>query len=146
MSTVARNFARTLKENRTVQMNINHQTLFQPITKWTTRLAPGTVNETILKAAGIAFSEVPGPVHLGVPAGIGKTVFEEPENDIQYLRLEKQPPGSSFFKSAEKARSYFGNARKPILAVGLSAVRAGVKNEMREMAQPNNLIYLLFLW
>ncbi|MGM0620297.1 MAG: thiamine pyrophosphate-binding protein [Bacteroidota bacterium] len=129
--------------NRTVQMNIDHQTLFQPITKWTTRLIPGTVNETILKAAGIAVSEVPGPVHLGVPAGIGKTVFEEPENDIQYLRLEKQPPGSSFFESAEKACSLFVSARKPLLAVGLSAVRAGVKNEVRELAENYQLPVVL---
>jgi acetolactate synthase-1/2/3 large subunit len=129
--------------NRTVQMNIDHQALFQPITKWTTRLAPGTVNETILKAAGVAVSEVPGPVHLGVPSGIGKTVFEEPENDIQYLRLEKQPSGSSFIESAEMARSFFRNARKSLLAVGLSAVRAGVKDEVREMAEKYQLPVVL---
>jgi acetolactate synthase-1/2/3 large subunit len=129
--------------NRTVQMNIDHQIFFHPITKWTTRLVPGTVNETILKAAGVAVSEVPGPVHLGVPAGIGKTVFEEPENDIKYLRLEKQPPGNSFFESAEKARRFFGKARKPLLAVGLSAERAGVKDEVRELAEKYQLPVVL---
>ena len=37
---------------RTVQMNINHQQLFYPITKWTTRLATDNVGEIILKGAG----------------------------------------------------------------------------------------------
>jgi acetolactate synthase-1/2/3 large subunit len=75
--------------NRTVQMNIDHQSLFAPITKWTTRLNVENVNEIILKAAGISVSGLPGPVHIGVPAGIGVLKTEESSKNINYLRLEK---------------------------------------------------------
>ncbi|MFW5822310.1 MAG: thiamine pyrophosphate-binding protein [Tangfeifania sp.] len=130
-------------KNRTVQMKIDHQALFRPITKWTTTLTAGTVNETILKAAGIAVSEVPGPVHLGVPAGIGRAETKESDPPVKYLRLEKQPLHKSFSESAEIAKQLFKKAKKPVLAVGLSAVRAGVKEEIRLLAEKHQLPVVL---
>jgi len=50
--------------SRTVQMNINHQQLFFPITKWTTRLVKENIEEIILKAAGIATADTPGSVQI----------------------------------------------------------------------------------
>lgn len=130
-------------KNRTVQMKIDHQALFRPITKWTTTLTPETVNETILKAAGIAVSEVPGPVHIGLPAGIGRTETTETDNPIKYLRLEKQPLDESFSESAKMAKQLFKMAKKPILAVGLSAVRAAVKKQIRNLAEKYQLPVVL---
>jgi acetolactate synthase-1/2/3 large subunit len=130
-------------KNRTVQMKIDHQALFRPITKWTTTLTAETIHETILKAAGIAVSEVPGPVHLGVPAGIGRTETTESDNPVKYLRLEKQPLDDSFSESAEMAKQLFKKAHKPILAVGLSAVRAGVEEQVRHLAEKHQLPVVL---
>ena len=130
-------------KNRIVQMNIDHQALFLPITKWTTTLTPETINETILKAAGIAVSEIPGPVHLGVPAGIGRTETTESDNPVKYLRLEKQPLHKSFSDNSGKAFNFFKSAQKPILAVGLSAVRAGIKKQVRELAEKYELPVVL---
>ena len=53
---------------RITQMNIDHQALFRPITKWTTRISPETVQQTLYEAMQIATAEVPGPVHIGLPA------------------------------------------------------------------------------
>ncbi len=39
---------------RIAQMNIDHQTLFKPITKWTTRLEKGRIKETVYRAFEIA--------------------------------------------------------------------------------------------
>jgi acetolactate synthase-1/2/3 large subunit len=55
---------------RTTQMGIDHQALFQPLTKATTRLQEGAVRETLLDAARIALSGRRGPVHVGLPAGM----------------------------------------------------------------------------
>ena len=130
-------------ENRIVQMKIDHQALFRPITKWTTTLSPETINGIILKAAGIAVSEIPGPVHLGVPAGIGQTETTESDNPVKYLRLEKQPLDESFSENSEKAFNFFKSAQKPILAVGLSAVRAGIKKQVLELAEKYELPVVL---
>ena len=130
-------------KNRTVQMKIDHQALFRPITKWTTTLSPETINGIILKAAGIAVSEIPGPVHLGVPAGFGQTETTKSDNPVKYLRLEKQPLDESFSENSEKAFNFFKSAQKPILTIGLSAVRAGIQKQVREIAEKYELPVVL---
>ncbi len=129
--------------NRKVQMNIDHQALFQPITKWTTRFSNDNVSEIILKAAGIAVTEVPGPVHVGVPAGIGLFVAEETETPVKYLRLEKEPPQDSFLESLDKAKKLLTQAKKPVLAVGLSAVRTNLKPRIAKLAEKLNIPVVL---
>jgi len=55
---------------RKIQMNIDHQALFKPITKWTTRLSKDNFQYTVHNAYKIAASEIPGPVHIGLPVDI----------------------------------------------------------------------------
>lgn len=129
--------------NRKVQMNIDHQKLFEPITKWTSRFDCDNVNEFILKAAGIAVSEVPGPVHIGVPAGIGLIRAEEPEKPVNYLRLEKEFSRETVNESIIKAKSVFQQAKKPILAIGLSAVRSQLQDVIIQLSEKYNLPVVL---
>jgi acetolactate synthase-1/2/3 large subunit len=128
---------------RTVQMNIDHQALFEPITKWTSRFNCSNVNEIILKAAGIAVSEVPGPVHIGVPAGIGLIRVEEPEKPVNYLRLEKEFSWEISKESILNATSAFQKAKKPILAIGLSALRSHTRELIIQFAEKFNLPVVL---
>ena len=128
---------------RTVQMNIDHQALFEPITKWTSRFNCSNVNEIILKAAGIAVSEVPGPVHIGVPAGIGLIRAEEPDNPVNYLRLKKEDSRETWNESLLKAKSAFQKAKKPILAIGLSALRSQTRELIIQFAEKFNLPVVL---
>src|SRR3569833_1868930 len=55
---------------RTTQMGIDHQALFAPITKKSTRLDTGAVREILLDAALVATSGRPGSVHVGLPTDI----------------------------------------------------------------------------
>ena len=131
-------------QGRTVQMNIDHQALFLPLTKWTTRLGKENVSETILKAAGIAVSEPPGPVHVGVPAGIGLFMAEEAEKTLKYLRLEKEfKKQSNSDEDWQKAQQLFTEAKRPVLAVGLSAVRAGAGQVILQVAEQFELPVVL---
>ncbi|WP_372948712.1 thiamine pyrophosphate-binding protein [Mariniphaga sp.] len=119
--------------HRTVQMNIDHQTLFQPLTKWTTRIDKDNVVEVLLKASGIAIEELPGPVHIGVPAGIGNQLAGH--SDEPFLRFEKEPVFEAPSELMEFAKRRFKNARKPLLAVGLTAVRAGIQTLILNLAE-----------
>ncbi len=129
--------------HRTVQMSIDHQQLFLPITKLTTRLNAENVREIILKAAGVAVSEYPGPVHVGVPAGIGQTEVRETEVNVNYLQLKKELPKESLNDSLTKALRLFQSAERPILAVGLSAVRAGIRSLISQLAEKFQLPVVL---
>jgi acetolactate synthase-1/2/3 large subunit len=120
---------------RVVQMNIDHQQLFFPITKHTTRLHAGNVDEVILKASGLATSDVPGPVHIGVPAGIGRELFVTEESEVAYLRVEKKRWSPLVPEQLKKVEPLLQKSKKPLLAVGLSAVRENVSGLLARVAE-----------
>ena len=120
---------------RTVQMNINHQELFFPITKWTTRINKENIEEIILKGAGIAIADIPGSVHIGVPSGIGRQIASKSDGEINYLRLEKKKWSPLVVDQIKKIKQLLLKSEQPILAVGLSAVKAGVKDLLIELAE-----------
>nr|WP_319272402.1 thiamine pyrophosphate-binding protein [uncultured Draconibacterium sp.] len=120
---------------RTVQMNINHQQLFFPITKWTTRLNENNVEEILLKGAGIATDDLPGAVHIGIPAGIGQNQVQKVKAEVDYLRLEKKRWSPLVADQIAKVTKLIQTSKKPVLAVGLSAVHAQVSEQLIELAE-----------
>ena len=116
---------------RISQMNIDHQTLFKPITKWTTRLKQGEVKEILYKAFEIATSEVPGPVHVGLPLGVG--LLENPDESEMTLDIPKIPEVDD--SVLDKAASVLSKAKKPVIALGITAVRSGVRDLVIEFVE-----------
>lgn len=110
--------------HRTCQMNIDHQALFRPITKSTARLRPGKVRETLYRAMQTAMSEVPGPVQIGLPKELGEC--ESDEAPLGPMPAEKiRPPDT---EALDKMEALFRKARKPVLALGITSVRSGVRD------------------
>jgi len=109
--------------HRISQMNIDHQALFKPITKWTTRLEAGKVKETLYKAMQIAVSEVPGPVHIGLPGGIG---LNESTDETAAAQVPDEIPDADA-AVLDTMVQVFTHARKPVAALGITSMRAGVQ-------------------
>ena len=124
---------------RTAQMAIDHQALFRPITKWTTRLEADRVEETLLRAVNVATSEVPGPVHIGLPSNLGTMNASE---DTFQLDPPRQPAPADP-KVLDRLVAAFAAADKPILAVGLTAVRAGVQALVLKIAERHGVPVVL---
>lgn len=120
---------------RKVQMNIDHQQLFFPLTKWTSRASKDNMEEMILKAAGIATDGVPGPVHIGVPAGIGQKQVSSAPAEVDYLRLEKKRWAPLVPEQLQKAKRIFEKSNRPLFVVGRAAVQAGVKKQLQELSE-----------
>ncbi len=123
---------------RTTQMGIDHQALFAPITKKTTHLEAGRVREILLDAARVAMSERPGPVHVGLPLGLSGEVeltgSDRPE--VAGSAFSPPPPPSVAGDDLlEQMSRRFQSTRKPVLAVGLGAVRAGVQEKVLALAE-----------
>lgn len=113
---------------RTVQMNIDHQALYRPITKWTTRMTRDNFAETMSKAYEIAVAAPPGPVHIGLPANIdGEFVASNAGTSITE-RNGMTAPNASILELAAKQ---IAKAKRPILAIGLTAVRLGLYTDLR---------------
>lgn len=122
--------------HRTTQMNIDHQSLFRPITKWTTRLMAGAVRQTLCDVLRIARSEVPGPVHLGIPAGVAtdEAPPEEPCHDVSPAEIP--PPGEASLNAME---NLFRRSRKPLVAVGITAVRSSLRDTLGAMLKKHGI-------
>jgi acetolactate synthase-1/2/3 large subunit len=112
--------------NRTTQMNINHQKLFEPLTKATFRINRENAVAVIASAIRLCQDSYPGPVHLGLPS------------DISGIELDALPEGINVKESIyyqndiQKILSLLEKSRRPLLAVGLTSARLGIQNELLE--------------
>jgi acetolactate synthase-1/2/3 large subunit len=110
--------------NRVSQMNINHQKLFEPLTKATYRMNAGNVAEVMDSALSHCQEQYPGPVHIGLPA------------DISGIEIDPLPitvnvsEKISYHNDTHKIIYLLEQSRRPVLAVGLTAARLGIKTEL----------------
>ena len=123
--------------HRTLQMQIDHQALFAPLTKWTTRLSPTTVRQTLRRAVQVATSEVPGPVHIGLPADIGNQTAapEMGSATVQHGPAIAAPTPAQLERAAQLLRQ----AERPLLVVGLSCLRANGHDELVQFVERQRL-------
>lgn len=112
--------------SRTTQMNIDHQAFFKPITKWQPRLHPDKVKSTVYKAYEIAYSEVPGPVYIGLPAGMGSTAAGI--EDVELPKPVPAPIPAPDEAVLTKMEALFNQSRKPVLALGITSIRADARD------------------
>ncbi|MFA5852918.1 MAG: thiamine pyrophosphate-binding protein [Spirochaetales bacterium] len=127
---------------RTVQMAIDQQALFRPLTKWTTRLTAERVDQIIDQALRIATSEVPGPVHIGLPEDIGslEAISFSPTATVP-PSLSRPPAAAEVFLA--DMESVFQNSRRPVLAIGLSAVRGKAGALIAKVAEKHGIPVIL---
>jgi acetolactate synthase-1/2/3 large subunit len=105
--------------HRVTQMNVDHQALFQPITKWTTRAHTDTLLSTIDRAIAVACREVPGPVHIGLPVDLNDRSV--PQDAGPPDSGSEIGPGPN--QTLQNAADLIRRARRPLFAVGLTAAR-----------------------
>ena len=124
---------------RTTQMGIDHQALFRPLTKQTTRLRADAVKSVLFDAARIALEGRPGPVHIGLP--VGMSAQKADRESIHFAPPKGPSPADPVLLG--RAADLFAKARKPILAIGLGAVQARVQNEIRTLAEKHGIPVVL---
>jgi acetolactate synthase-1/2/3 large subunit len=108
--------------HRTLQMQIDHQALFRTFTKWTTRASTTNLRQTMRRAVQVATSEVPGPVHIGLPADFGNLPIES-ELGRAPMRsgAPMAPPDQD---DLEIIADFLRQAKRPLVVLGLSCLRA----------------------
>ncbi|MCX6327424.1 MAG: thiamine pyrophosphate-binding protein [Bacteroidia bacterium] len=110
--------------NRTTQMNINHQKLFEPLTKATYRMSANNVVEVMESAIRLCQEAYPGPIHIGLPSDIYDIEIDTPatagiESEIRYYN-----------NNIQKIISLLEKSRRPLMAVGLTAARLDIQTEL----------------
>lgn len=79
----------------------------------------------------IATSEVPGPVHIGLPSGM--SAFEATDEEVKRQPAKGPPPPDT--ASLDKMEKLFTEARKPVLALGITSMRAGIRPLVLKVAE-----------
>jgi acetolactate synthase-1/2/3 large subunit len=109
---------------RTAQMNINHQKLYEPLTKATFRLNSRNVTEVICSALKLCRQEYPGPIHIGIPSDIADLAITDSHEIVSDIKPLVH------HNDSQKIISVLRSSRRPLLAVGLTAKRFGIKPEL----------------
>jgi acetolactate synthase-1/2/3 large subunit len=123
--------------HRTVQMNIDHQKLFEPITKRTFRVDRDNVNEVIEQAFSICNDEYPGPVHIGLPSDIaGLEAFDLPAQ-------ERSSENSNSVNPVKRIIDLLEKSKRPLIAIGLTAARFGLRKKIIDFLSVNRIPVIL---
>ncbi|WP_439568684.1 thiamine pyrophosphate-binding protein [Sphingopyxis sp.] len=125
--------------DRTIQMGIDHQALFAPITKATMRITADSAVETLGAAARIALSGRPGAVHVGLPQGMSAVAVGE----ARIAPVAADPVAAPAAADVDALVAAFAAAEKPVLAIGLGAVHAGEQARLVALAEQFGLPVLL---
>ncbi|WP_308910469.1 thiamine pyrophosphate-binding protein [Pseudokordiimonas caeni] len=124
---------------RVTQMGIDHQALFAPVTKKTTRLEADRVTEILHDAALVALDGRPGPVHVGLPVGMSA----EPSGDGKPVSWAPSRPAKADKEALARMTALFKSSSKPVVAIGLGAVQAGVQAEVIALIEKFNVPVVL---
>lgn len=114
---------------RTTQMNIDHQKLFETVTKATFRLSKKNAREVLGKALRISMDEYPGPVHIGLPSGIADSEMPDIIEDLSPESIQ------SHHNDTGKVIALLKRSRRPVLAAGLTAMRLGLGKKLTDFLE-----------
>lgn len=104
---------------RRIQMYIDHQQLFAPITKASLVLREGSVAETVAEAVRLSLTEPMGPVHLDLPEDVAVAMATEALPDI----AAPEPVASAGASEIQAALDILGAAKRPVAILGTNAMR-----------------------
>ena len=104
---------------RRIQMWIDHQALFKPITKASLVLRPGRIAETLAEALRLAMSEPRGPVHLDLPEDVALATSNETVPALTKPSALQGASANSIGESVDILR----RAKRPVAVIGANAMR-----------------------
>src|SRR5713226_8423796 len=129
---------------RRIQMRIDHQALFRPLTKATFSLSDGRVSETATQALEIAISEPPGPVHLDLPEDIAQASAAEAVSRLRKSSQATQLPDLSD-DAADTIATVLRKAERPLLITGLTFTRSKIAHKLLQFIERQNIPFVTTL-
>lgn len=105
--------------------------IYQPLTKWSTRIKNVDDIPTILnKAFSIATSDRPGPVHIEIPKDVLKS-----SGKVNELRVNSKAEYPDTTSSVKKVAEVLKSATSPMIAVGRGVLREFCSEEVTKLAK-----------
>jgi acetolactate synthase-1/2/3 large subunit len=127
--------------DRRIQMRIDHDALFAPLTKATLPLSPGNVARAISQALTLSRTEPPGPVHLDLP----EDVALEPATEGELSPLSPFDLAAVEPQAFEHLQTLLKSARRPLLVTGLDLTRAKNHRRLLEFIEAQQMPWITTL-
>jgi acetolactate synthase-1/2/3 large subunit len=124
---------------RRVQMRIDQQDLFRPLTKASLMLAPGRIAETVREAIALSTAEPPGPVHLDLPEDVAKLPAEAGPAAGGVVAGEARTAPEADFAAAMRR---LARARRPVAALGFSLYRSRGLADLRRFIEARRIPFV----
>jgi acetolactate synthase-1/2/3 large subunit len=126
---------------RRIQMRIDHQALFRPLTKATFSLRDGRIGETLAEALAIARAEPPGPVHTDLPEDVCDGAAVE-------AAIRSRPTALLPDRSDEAAKiisTELQKARRPLVITGLTFTRSRAATHLLRFIETQKIPFVTTL-
>jgi acetolactate synthase-1/2/3 large subunit len=114
---------------------VDHNRLYAPITKWAVRMVPEAAGTLMRKALRVATAERPGPVHITTSADLLKVPASDAEVKLPPREPVVLPQLFATDAGAAEPVRRLERARRPVLLVGISALRSGATSELVALAE-----------
>jgi acetolactate synthase-1/2/3 large subunit len=124
---------------RRVQMRIDHQALFRPLTKASFQLRTDYVAGPLAEALELACAEPPGPVHLDLPEDVGLAAATEPVPELRVRRPLAPVPAEAL----ERVRRALAESRRPLLVCGLELARSKHPARLLDLVERQGMPFVL---
>jgi acetolactate synthase-1/2/3 large subunit len=120
---------------RRIQMWIDHQALFKPITKASIILRAGNIGATVADALRLAMTEPHGPVHLDLPEDVALAPAKEPMPVLPGAVPMRRADRGAIDKAAQILR----RAKRPLAVIGASAMRMQRARALRDFVERHRI-------
>jgi acetolactate synthase I/II/III large subunit len=118
---------------------VDHKLLFSPVTKWAGRVEAGAVATIMRKALRLATAERPGPVHLTTNSDVAAAEATDAEVSLPPFASAASAATIHVAEGAKDPLRTLGDARRPVLLVGTTAVRQGADEAVRRFAEAQQI-------
>lgn len=125
----------TRRESTFTHQVVDHTLLFSPISKWTAAVLPHTVATIMRRALRTAVAERPGPVHLTTAADVVGAEATDARIVLPPMTAARTPQVFATAGASADPMQKLKDARRPVLLVGMSAVRSGAGAAVQRLAE-----------
>jgi len=119
------------KDGAHAHQRLNQVSIFEPVTKWSTTVFADSFAYQFHRAIRVAMAERPGSVHLDLPADVASTVCPDVQLSPASELTAQYGPASMLERAAERVAA----ARRPILLVGIGALRRDAGPALRRCVE-----------
>ncbi len=111
---------------------LDHRAVFEPVVKKTWRLTANGADNIADRAVSVAQERRAGPVHVDVPISVADAPSRMDRKRRRAVAAPTVPVGDGVL---EQARTWIGEAERPVMVVGLDALRDRAGGDIREFAE-----------